>query len=237
MEVSRTYHRITRFALNAFLLATLASVPSFAHAATVTITYTGQVYGGGDNSGILSGQIDGPFSGQTFSLTYVFNPPPGSIVGGTYSSNYPTGYVGFNINGGGFFGGFGLNPLPPVGPPFFGPGYMETDSGASQSVQETLGYHYSGIVSLNTTGTCLSIFDACTGNSGFGSFIVSEGTVGGAYGTLVIESETVSSTPVPPALPLFASGLAGIGLLSWLRNRTARYEGRDLIHARNVGHT
>lgn len=35
-------------------------------------------------------------------------------------------------------------------------------------------------------------------------------------------SESVSQTPLPAALPLFASGLGGLGLFSWWRKRKAR---------------
>jgi hypothetical protein len=47
-----------------------------------------------------------------------------------------------------------------------------------------------------------------TGASG-GQFVFSPGVF------------SVSSTPIPPALPLFASGLGGLGLLGWHRKRTA----------------
>jgi hypothetical protein len=35
-------------------------------------------------------------------------------------------------------------------------------------------------------------------------------------------NEPVSATPIPAALPLFASGLGGLGLFRWLKKRTAR---------------
>ena len=38
-------------------------------------------------------------------------------------------------------------------------------------------------------------------------------TFTGAVGTII--------TPLPPALPLFATGLAGLGLLGWRRKKTA----------------
>jgi hypothetical protein len=42
---------------------------------------------------------------------------------------------------------------------------------------------------------------------------------GGSIGSV---SESVSQAPLPAALPLFASGLAGMGLFGWWRKRRAR---------------
>ena len=40
-------------------------------------------------------------------------------------------------------------------------------------------------------------------------------------GTLVVTSFSVEETPVPAALPLFATGLGGLGLLGWRRKKKA----------------
>jgi hypothetical protein len=52
---------------------------------------------------------------------------------------------------------------------------------------------------------------------GSGNFQISEGILGGAYGNLQIE--TVAATPLPAALPLFATGLGVIGLFGWRKKR------------------
>src|SRR5262245_33167124 len=42
-------------------------------------------------------------------------------------------------------------------------------------------------------------------------------------------SVTLGTTPLPAALPLFASGLGIIGLLTWLRRRTTRPQSGALL--------
>ena len=52
---------------------------------------------------------------------------------------------------------------------------------------------------------------------------VLEETGGGPSGTYFAEFEFTGTTPLPAALPLFASGLGGLGLIGWWRRkRTAR---------------
>ena len=42
-----------------------------------------------------------------------------------------------------------------------------------------------------------------------------------ANSSSLVVSPTVSEVPLPAALPLFASGLAGLGLLGWRRKKKA----------------
>ena len=51
--------------------------------------------------------------------------------------------------------------------------------------------------------------------------ILALGSVGFA-GTIASVGKSVAQTPLPAALPLFASGLGGLGLFSWWRKRKAR---------------
>lgn len=44
----------------------------------------------------------------------------------------------------------------------------------------------------------------------------------GASDLQVLSADNVSPTPLPPALPLFAAGLAGLSLFGWHRKRKAR---------------
>ena len=45
---------------------------------------------------------------------------------------------------------------------------------------------------------------------------------GGFGETITLEGTGVAATPIPAALPLFATGLGGLGLLGWRRKRKAR---------------
>jgi hypothetical protein len=45
---------------------------------------------------------------------------------------------------------------------------------------------------------------------------------GGATGTIGFSEVGITATPVPGALPLFLSGLGGLGLLGWRRKRKAQ---------------
>jgi hypothetical protein len=46
--------------------------------------------------------------------------------------------------------------------------------------------------------------------------------------SLVVTSPSVVATPVPAALPLFATGLGALGLLGWWRQRKKRYRPKNL---------
>jgi hypothetical protein len=82
---------------------------------------------------------------------------------------------------------------------------------------------FSAIVS----GTDVTSFDL---ELGAGNYVDSTNTASIYDGTLTIDcnncvsitSETVSTTPIPAALPLFATGLGGLGLLGWRRKRKAQ---------------
>jgi hypothetical protein len=47
------------------------------------------------------------------------------------------------------------------------------------------------------------------------------GVLGAANGTAFV-NENTSATPIPAALPLFATGIGGLGLLGWRRKRKAQ---------------
>src|SRR5262245_33618378 len=78
-----------------------------------------------------------------------------------------------------------------------------------------------------------SVALALLGSSfGFGEGAGAGGAAGASFGRNIsfapnfqsdsnTSNTSVSSAPLPSALPLFASGLAGLGLLRWLRKRKA----------------
>jgi len=45
--------------------------------------------------------------------------------------------------------------------------------------------------------------------------------IGGNNGGVLLDAIEVTSTPIPAALPLFATGLGVLGLLAWRRKRKA----------------
>jgi hypothetical protein len=79
----------------------------------------------------------------------------------------------------------------------------------------------SGSVALALLGSSFGFGDGAGAggrfghNNGFASNFQSDANPSDASNT------SVSSAPLPSALPLFASGLAGLGLLRWLRKRRA----------------
>jgi hypothetical protein len=62
-------------------------------------------------------------------------------------------------------------------------------------------------------------------NATFASLGLTPGTYIWTWGSGADQSftlEIIGQTPLPAALPLFASGLAGLGLLGWHRKRKAQ---------------
>jgi hypothetical protein len=68
----------------------------------------------------------------------------------------------------------------------------------------------------SVAGTDLCRWDAPAGQTRFG--VAVQALVGDELLTAV---STLAAVPVPPALPLFATGLAGLGLLGWRRKKAA----------------
>jgi hypothetical protein len=226
-----------------------------ASAAIITINYTGQIFGGTANAndgtfcGILCTPSGYEFSGQGFTLTYVFDTSlaaPGNYTNIGTSSQLSGSWNGVNLltivgSATGLPSIAGFNPAICTIP---GCGSTEMDAASvgfsySQSVSwryntqptgadvSTALFANPGIPGDITTTFTLSGADI--GNGSFDSF-ASPGSVCGApanwmcqSGNLQIESISVSvSTPLPAALPLFATGIGGLGLLGWRRKRKGR---------------
>jgi hypothetical protein len=212
--------------------------PASAFANIITITYGGQIFGGNASAG--DGTYCGTcsesgydFTGQAFSLTYVFNTSAaisGSYVdNGTSSSLSGTGmtFVGYaNASFGDFV---------PATCNVAGCSSSESDSAvAGSSYKQSVQWSYSGGVSTGASistalfanpllpGEITSPFALTGVDIGSGSFdtFFSPGAECGVSscqsGDLQIESVsvTVETTPLPGALPLFTAGLGMIGLLS-----------------------
>ena len=195
------------------------SVPALA----ITVTYTGQVYGGGDNSGQLSGTIDGPFTGQPFTLTYVFNPRPGTINASTtqFSSSFPTGSVNLCLDG---------NCMSATD-------YGEIFTAGSQEIYVYyFPYHAAGLTELETYGGCAEFINtSCSitsGLNGSGSFFAGLGILGGAYGSLALDTIVVDGDSLAPAVPepstwaMLLIGFAAIGFTGYRKSRQENFTGR-----------
>lgn len=87
------------------------------------------------------------------------------------------------------------------------------------------------VVGGNTTnynGSNLACFGSTCSDTLFDvvTFAVSSGTIGSVIltdaGAAFEYGLDPAATPLPPALPLFAVGLAGLGMLGWQRKRKAR---------------
>ncbi|HVG52559.1 MAG TPA: hypothetical protein VM867_13075 [Xanthobacteraceae bacterium] len=167
-----------------------------------------------------------------------FSPEPGGVSGQYTSANRVTGWFSLAAALPNGFSG----PVTPLDfsftdgrsgmfPPLFGAlgsaSFTIQTDGAGQIVYWDISLSRSGLLS-GPTRTIRTF-------GGFGEFSVDSGTivdciptcsilptqdtgrVEGAYGTWV-----VTETPVPGALPLFATGLGAIGALVWRRQRKTR---------------
>jgi hypothetical protein len=100
-----------------------------------------------------------------------------------------------------------------------------TDWGVSlQTDPTTLPFNPTNILQMIFSNNAAGLFLA-----GSGTIFPSDATSGCAVNSRVscvisgtITLETTSATPLPAALPLFATGLGGLGLLGWRRKRKAQ---------------
>jgi hypothetical protein len=135
----------------------------------------------------------GPHNAFAFNL---------SITGATVAVTDPTGKI-FSVGGGGSntpYGSFtNVIDCPGCGP------------GASKA--------YSGPLDFTVTDLSgISISDFIANASGY---LFSADVIGPAGQTGDIAGNSLSPTPLPGALPLFATGLAFLGLLVWRKGRKA----------------
>jgi hypothetical protein len=73
----------------------------------------------------------------------------------------------------------------------------------------------------NTDGTNFNLFYGSCGDNIVSYCLVTGGNHPGSLASLSLEVTEVTPTPLPAALPLFASGLGALGLLGWRRKRKA----------------
>jgi hypothetical protein len=136
-----------------------------------------------------------PINGWTGSFTITWNPTGGfqSGVLGAFSSNLPAGYGTFT----GFYAGSGS-------------GVVLGDNCTTSDCE----------VIPNNDQAKLEFLPA--GVSGGLEFVFATVSSTSTDGDFTSFTGTVTQTPLPAALPLFATGLGGLGLLGWRRKRKAR---------------
>lgn len=218
-------------------LAGLVIALSFAgmtpsQATIVPVTYTGTVSFVSDVLDIFGSPADG----QSFTLKYVFDtslgpnfknlgPELNDIQGGTNTGDVsPSLGAVLTIGAKSFvFGGsfyaqiFGSNDGTSSG---------QTHIAADSDLTSVTTLVQSSTIAIpsSITGFFKYIVDPNT-DSAFGFFQIFDQDSNGTTGNLNIETLTVgtlSETPLPGALPLFATGLGAMGLLGWRRQRKIR---------------
>ena len=139
------------------------------------------------------------YTGPTAACANAVLPGPSCVFGKTYANGF-------------LVGGFGINRY--VDPPL--PNVMGSGVGSD----------------ISTAFTIIDIVGGTWDITGFTLYGTCNGTCIGdtVAATLTLNPETLppfsdtplpSSTPVPAALPLFATGLGALGLLGWRRKRKA----------------
>jgi hypothetical protein len=83
-------------------------------------------------------------------------------------------------------------------------------------------YSGTGTTIINSLYTIPGGFPTTASLQDFASIEASGGTAGGVTTNTYEDAWYVAATPIPAALPLFASGLGALGLLGWRRKRKAQ---------------
>jgi hypothetical protein len=225
--------------LSAVAIVGSMSISDSAFALTMKAVYEGTVSGSYDETDLFGkGSGSNVLDGQTFSLTYVFDPDlPGvvnassfassSVYGGTfYRATNPTLSALLNIGGTTFSmraDWFGFTANSNDGPTSFSYVNLGDNSvtGTSYETYRIYAYAFDAtkVVPLDMT-TPFSI-DPVSGFAGAFSFTQYNFSTNGyslnTYGNLDVKSlnvSRVSAVPVPAALPLLVTGLAMAGAIS-----------------------
>ena len=219
-------------------LAVLGTV-SIASAAIVNVTYTGTISSGFDTTGVF-GPANSSLTGDPYTTSYSFDTTIGFIfsdpninatIGGPGSATFePSPSLGGVVT----INGYSVT----IGGSYFGEIYGLNDGTTSQSYHDvrdfllydptTYDYNimYNRIYSTSalipksiTTSYAYAVTgdDLAYGVVQFSHYSNPDGQIDYAIANLSPETLTVSTVPAPAALPLFASGLALMGLLLWRR--------------------
>jgi hypothetical protein len=214
------------------LVAGIAVVAALtpASANVLDVTVTGTVYSGGDTTADtygLFGAVGSNLVGAQFTAVYSFD------LTGAYFNSFGDGNGGFARNAD--YNNYPYSWSPNVSAVFTINNQSVTFAGAQTWEVYATPYRLIQDISqsnmyLTTFGISSTFSFPSTLNSSFGPLNVFSSpdslfAYNGEYLDLNVSTMTqvsVSATPIPAALPLFASGLGGLGLLRWFRRRTAR---------------
>jgi hypothetical protein len=226
---------IARFSAKlAAALILVLGVASQASAATITATFAGTVKTGLDTTGVF-GSPGADLAGAGYSLVYTVDPTVGAY------STY-TGTIGNPLlNGDQIFKG--ISAVLTINSHTYAFAGTGTASGnfdlagtkpgfgmvAYQFQNPTVFSQVNAFLSNNNPpGFPTSVFSAVAINdcpsgscSFFGGFIIPISSVASFSGYFNFGSLTVTTTPVPAALPLLVSALGGLGFVGWRRREVA----------------
>ena len=166
---------------------------------------------------------------QPGSITFVFSPISGTeqhsnitftdpfTPGNTYTDSFEVEV----LNGGGFPTGNFITQLRAD--------ITQTQGGPTTLTQTTTPAPGSGSINLSKTGNVVSgsFINNYTAAQNVTDLLIASvlttgaGSDASAILNTLIQSQLVSFVPLPSALPLFATGLVGLGLLGWRRKKRA----------------
>jgi len=222
--------------LNVAAALAFLGVVSPASAETIQVIYSGVLANGNASGspGLTSG-LTGSLVGDNVQIIFNYNtaaPESFYTMGPTASSLALSGVNGANMSASVLFSN--------------GAAFLTGDFGGSALDQATIGSTQQSATSAVTQFGSLSVFSASASNTAIpasitqsfalsnidldASFSISQTGAFGydVYGDLtsgnirVSSPAPVPSTPIPPALPLFATGLGALGLFGWYKKRKAK---------------
>jgi PEP-CTERM motif-containing protein len=224
-------------------IAGTALFPVHASASLIDITYTGTLTGQttyGSISQSPCGADPCNISGA-FTLTYLFNTDlaaPGNFSLSQLTGSSPVNFSFVPPVGTATLSGILNEIIDPSVCNIAGCVANESDTASGGTTSQTVQYNFSSSFSASIQtqlfsnaaipASILQPFSFSGTDIGTGSLLISSSPGSTCIGsnctsdTLTIDSVSVTVTPLPGALPLFAAGLGAIGLLGWRRRRSER---------------
>jgi len=170
---------------------------------------------------IFTGTADGTLAGTAFSGAFqvelVSDTSSVTFIGGEYNNNATAATFTIGASTGALLGTDNrvtLNPGFIAGTVIFGQDQPSAPFfvGEGMSASGLASYGLASVFPL-TVGTTISQTPGSLYLTSLGDLIFSNITA------MSFEADVVGATPLPAALPLFASGLGALGLLGWRRKR------------------